>query len=110
MKRPLTVKKPARKPTLVSEKGLIVTTLHKGVFFGYATKPKAMPKEITLKHARMCIYWSNNVHGVLGLAATGPLTGCKTSPAVPEIKLSDVTSIMECSKDAVTAWELKIWE
>lgn len=86
---------------------LVVTTAHKGVFFGYGKRTES--KTIRLENARMCVYWSANVRGVLGLASTGPKEGCKITQKVPAITLQDITSIMEVSEEAVTAWEKEIW-
>lgn len=54
---------------------LVVTTVHKGVFFGYGTPTDE--KTIKIDRARMCVYWPSETHGVLGLAAQGPKNGSK---------------------------------
>jgi len=86
---------------------LVVTTIHKGVFFGYA-KP-TQDKTIRLERVRMCVYWSNDVKGVLGLAANGPTNGCKIGPEVPAMTLRDVTGIMEVSAKAEAQWQKEPW-
>lgn len=86
---------------------MVVTTLHKGVFFGYGELSNE--KTIKLNDAQMCIYWSSDVKGVLGLAASGPTKSCKVGPSVPSITLQDVTAITECSKDAEKAWKSEPW-
>lgn len=86
---------------------LLVTTSHKGVFFGYG-----QPTEnniIRIERARMCVYWSTDCKGVLGLAATGPTKGCKIGPEVPAITLRDVTAVTEVSEAAVAAWNKEPW-
>ena len=88
-------------------KGLVVTTEHKGVFFGYGEP--TTDKIIRLEKARMCVYWSSDVRGVLGLAASGPSNSCRIGPAVPAITLQDVTSIIEASDKAIEAWEKGPW-
>ncbi len=88
---------------------VLVTTSHRGVFFGYAKSSK-IAEEITLKKARMCIYWTSEVKGVLGLAVTGPLSGCRIGPAVNSLSLNNVDSITECSPQAVENWEKGIWQ
>jgi len=89
-------------------KALLVTTSHKGVFFGYG-EPTTEPI-ITINQARMCVYWSADVKGVLGLAANGPTKGCKIGPAVPAITLRDVTSVSEVSDVAAKQWEAEPWQ
>src|SRR5574341_47265 len=86
---------------------LIVTTAHRGVFFGYGTPGDA--KTIRLERARMCVYWSADVKGVMGLASTGPTKSCRIGPAAPAITLQDVTSVMEVSGAAIKAWEDQPW-
>lgn len=87
---------------------IIVTTEHKGVFFGLG-KPSDK-KTIRLTDAQMCVYWSSDVKGVLGLAATGPTKSCRIGPPVPAITLQGVTSIMEVSDVAAAAWKAKPWQ
>lgn len=87
---------------------IIVTTLHKGVFFGYGIPSEA--KTIRITEARMCVYWASSVRGVLGLAATGPNKECRVTKPIPAITLNDVTSIMEVSPEAEVAWKEDKWE
>jgi hypothetical protein len=82
---------------------LVVTTLHKGVFFGHGIPTQE--KTIVLEKAQMCVYWSADVRGVFGLAATGPNNGCKISPPVPEMTIQDITAIAKATPEAVEAWE-----
>ena len=90
-----------------NEKPVVVTTAHRGVFYGIG--PVSDAPTIRLTNARMVVYWSANVKGVLGLAATGPVGGCKVGPAVPAITLRDVTSVIEVSDEAAKAWEKASW-
>lgn len=86
---------------------LVVTTAHRGVFFGYGVLSDN--ESISLRQARMCIYWPEENHGVVGLAADGPKRGAKIGPAAPEIVLRDVTAVMVCSDAAIKAWESAPW-
>lgn len=89
---------------------IMVTTLHKGVFFGYY--PADGDREattVTLEKAQMAVYWPPEQRGVLGLAANGPVDGSRITPAVPEITLQDVTSLTVCSEEAAKAWEKAPW-
>lgn len=86
---------------------LVVTTAHKGVFFGYGQV--TTDKTIRLTKARMCVHWSADVKGVTGLAANGPSARCRIGPPAPAMTLQDVTSIMECSEDAAKKWEGEPW-
>jgi hypothetical protein len=91
-----------------SMKPVLVTTKHRGVFFGYLNGD-ADKETLTLTNARNCIYWSNNVKGFLGLAVTGPLGGCRVGPAVESLTLYDMTSVVYCTEGAVKAWESAPW-
>jgi hypothetical protein len=87
-------------------RAVLVTTTHRGVFFGYADQTDGAT--IKLRGARNCIYWSSEVKGFLGLASTGPSKNCKIGPSV-DIELRDITCVAECSPTAVTAWEGAPW-
>lgn len=88
------------------ERAVLVTTAHRGVFFGYATKTDGAT--IKLRAARNCIYWPVGNKGFLGLAATGPIDGARVGPAA-DIELRDITCVAECSEPATEAWEKAPW-
>jgi hypothetical protein len=89
------------------ERAVLVTTSHRGVFFGYATDTDGAI--IKLRAARNCIYWAANQKGFLGLASTGPLKGARIGPAA-DLELRDITSVAACTPEAVEAWEKAPWE
>lgn len=86
---------------------LVVTTEHRGVFFGYGQPTDG--KVIRLENARMCVSWSADVKGVVGLAAVGPSKSCRIGPAAPAITLQAVTSVMEVSPEAEAKWNQQPW-
>lgn len=89
---------------------LVVTTEHKGVFFGYGYGHiSGANRSIRLERARMCVYWSADVKGVVGLASGGPTKGCRVGPEAPAITLYGVTSVMEVSQEAEKQWQLQLW-
>ena len=88
------------------ERPVIVCTEHRGVFFGYATDWSGAT--IALRAARCCVYWSRNVKGFLGLAATGPDRECRIGPAA-NLEVRDITGVAECTPEAVAAWEAAPW-
>jgi len=96
----------ASKGKCKSERAVLVTTLHRGVFFGYATKTDG--PTIQLRRARNCIYWSSDVKGFLGLAAMGPTASCRIGPAA-DIELRDITAVAEVVPAAVARWEAAPW-
>ena len=87
---------------------LVVTTEHKGVFFGYGELREG--KVIELDKARMCVYWSEQTKGVVGLASHGPQVGSRITPAAPHIILEDVTAKIVCSEAAAKQWENDLWQ
>jgi hypothetical protein len=89
------------------ERPVIVTTKHRGVFFGYATDTSG--DVIELKRVRNCVYWSADCKGFMGLAANGPTKTCRIGPAAPAISLREITAVLEVSEAAVAAWESAPW-
>jgi hypothetical protein len=85
---------------------VLVTTEHRGVFFGYAEDTDG--ETIELKKARLCIYWSKDVKGFMGLAANGPSVNCRIGPPA-EITLRKITAVAEVTPTAVEAWEKAPW-
>lgn len=85
---------------------VIVTTEHRGVFFGYATDTSGDP--IILTNARLCVYWSADVKGFMGLAANGPSSTCKIGPPA-DIELRKITAVLEVTDAAVKRWESAPW-
>ena len=89
-----------------SERAVLVTTAHKGVFFGYAKETSG--PTIKLRSARLCVYWTTDLRGFMGLASDGPSKGCRIGPAA-DIELRDITSIVEVSEKAIAKWESAPW-
>lgn len=88
---------------------VVVTTSHRGVFFGQLAGPRD-GKTVRLTGAQMCVYWSADVQGVLGLARSGPSKSCKVTRSVPGITtLHDVTAVMDATGEAVDAWQDRPW-
>lgn len=88
------------------ERAVLVTTAHRGVFFGYATETDG--DVIRLRAARLCIYWSKDLRGFMGLAASGPSSGCRIGPPA-DIALRNITAVVEVTPDAVKLWENAPW-
>jgi hypothetical protein len=90
-----------------SERAVLVTTSHRGVFFGYAGDIDG--EAINLRAGRNCLSWTADVKGFAGLAATGPSKSCRVGPAV-NIQLRDITSVSLVTDEAVKAWEAAPWK
>lgn len=93
--------------TKAAQHAYVVTTAHRGVFFGYSDDVDG--ETIRLTQARLCVYWSPDVKGFMGLSVGGPTKGCKIGPSAPAIRLRNITSVLECSPEAVKAWEAAPW-
>jgi hypothetical protein len=91
-----------------TDRRVVITTEWRGVFFGRLVEDKT-PERIVLAEARNCLYWSSDVRGVVGLATTGPTKSCRVGPAAPEITLWKVTGMIDCTPEAVKAWEGAPW-
>jgi len=102
------MKKPAKQANQAAkDRPVLVTTVHRGVFFGYATKTDG--DTIALRAARLCVYWSADVKGFMGLAANGPSAGCRIGPPA-DITLRNITSVCEVSPAALDRWESAPWK
>lgn len=88
---------------------VVVTTEHRGVFFGTLTAEDTAARTATLGDAQMCVYWSEDVQGVVGLAATGPTARCRVSRPAPSIALSGTTAVMDATPEATKAWTARPW-
>lgn len=88
------------------ERAVLVTTTHRGVFFGYASVTDGAT--IKLRAARNCIYWPTQNKGFLGLASMGPDAGARVGPSA-DVELRDITCVAECTPTAVEAWEKAPW-
>ena len=90
------------------ERAVIVTTEHRGVFFGYATEVDG--ETIDLKRARLCTYWSPAMKGFMGLASMGPDANCRIGPPA-DIQLRAITAVVAVNNpEAVTRWEAAPWK
>lgn len=105
--------KPAAAPAAESaphvldgERAVLITTAHRGVFFGYATDTDG--ETIALRRARCCVYWSADVKGFLGLASLGPSKGCRIGPPA-DLRLRNITAVAEVTGDAAAKWEAAPW-
>ena len=89
---------------------VVVTTdaNRRGVFGGWLESHKG--DVVVLTDARMCVYWSAETRGVLGLASIGPQKGSKITPPVPRIEINGVTAVMDATEVARNAWESGLWD
>lgn len=85
----------------VKGRPVVVTTVHRGVFFGYASDTDG--ETISLKRSRLCISWSQDIRGFMGLASHGPSSNCRIGrPA--DITLRGITAVLEVTPEAESKW------
>jgi len=94
------------KPKTSIERAVMVTTAHRGVFFGYASDTSG--ETIKLRDGRNILYWSADCKGFMGLAANGPTKGCRVGPPA-NIEIRNITSVTEVSATAEAAWKAGHW-
>ena len=90
----------------MKEKAILVTTAHRGVFFGYAKEDEG--ETIKLRSGRNVVYWGSSMKGFLGLAAIGPDATCKVGPAA-DIQLRNITSVSNVTDEAIAKFEAAPW-
>ena len=98
---------PTKSKSNGKDRAVVVTTSHRGVFFGYASKTDGAT--IKLRAARNCLYWPTGNKGFLGLASDGPMSGSRVGPSA-DIELRDITCVAECTPAAIQAWEKAPWK
>jgi hypothetical protein len=92
-----------------NELAVLVTTAHRGVFFGYTQDGSG--KTVVVRGMRNCLSWPSSVGGFVGLAVTGPNKDTRIGPALPgESTLQDVTGVFPCTEAAEKAWLAANWK
>jgi len=91
---------------------VLITTKYQGVFFGYIKQhdePTGEKNKLVVNNCRNCLHWPTSIHGFLGLSTKGPNSECRISPACKQLTLYGVTSVAECTPEAVKNWESEPW-
>ena len=96
------------KTAKANDRAVVICTEKRGVFFGYSDATAG--DTVTLKRARMCVYWDVSTKGVMGLASGGPTAGCRITASVPIAELRGVTCVLDCTPEAVDRWESGPWK
>ena len=98
-----------KKTNGAKERPVIVTTEYRGVFFGYMNPADVDKEIIPLKRARLCVYWSADVKGFMGLASVGPTDSCRIGPAA-DITVRKITAVLAVTPEALVRWEAAPWK
>lgn len=83
---------------------VLITTKHRGVFFGFAQEADIEKENIRVKRCRCAIRWNTAPYGFLALAKEGPNDNSRIGAEAPEVLLRDVTSVALCTEAAAAAW------
>ncbi len=81
----------------------------RGVFSGIILAEDWDKENIVAEEVRMCVHWSSDMKGVLGLASMGPSKSCKISKAVKKAHIKGVTAVVELSDEAWKKWQSEPW-
>lgn len=88
----------------MKKKKQIICTKDRAVFYGELVKNTT--KSAIIKNVKMCLYWSSDVGGVLGLAKTGVTAGCRISKEIPKIEIfTGINAVMDMTPEAIKSWE-----
>lgn len=97
-----------QKKAASSDRPVLVTTKHRGVFFGYLVGEPS-PEKVLVRRVRNVTYWDESTKGFLGLASTGPSPKCRVSGAADESTIYEITGVFGCTDEAVKRFEEGPW-
>lgn len=84
---------------------VIVTTEHRGVFYGYVRAHEDLSaRTLSLRQARMAIRWGTT-KGIGELARSGPTSESLIGDAADMPAIHDVTAVFMVTAAARSAWE-----
>lgn len=90
-------------------RAVLVTTAHRGIFFGYLIG-KVDKAKIAIARARNVVYFDAATKGFLGLASNGPTHGCRIGPPAAERSdIFDITGVFGVTNEAAQAFESAPW-
>ena len=83
---------------------ILVTTKHRGVFFGQVADDADLTNTtLRLEHARCAIYWGTK-GGVAELAKTGPTAKSRIGTSATILALHDITAVFAVTDEASNKW------
>ena len=85
------------------ERAVIVTTSHRGTFYGMTYDSIENADMFRLRNARCVIRWGTT-GGFNELAATGPTGSTKASP-MADMEINAVTCVLDVSEIAKAKWD-----
>ena len=99
-------RKPAKKSSLIP---IILCAGENGraVIFGRVEKLPTPGQPVTLRDARMVLYWSSDCGGLFGLAAAGPKTSTRITRTIPstcETRWQEYAEVEPAAAAAIDRW------
>lgn len=88
------------------ERLVVVITEFKEIFCGWTTDTEG--ERISLRQARQACYYSEQTHGLLGLAVQGPAKGSRIGPPA-DMEIRRPINIIECTPTAADVWSTAQW-
>lgn len=88
---------------------VVITTKHRGVFFGEIDRADVEKDVIEVHNKRNCLRWAGGLKGFIDLAVSGPNAACRVGPAAPQAWVRDVTDILLCTPEAAACWAAAPW-
>ena len=79
----------------------------RAVVFGYADEIPTPGAPVTLRDARMVLYWAAECGGLFGVAANGPKGGTRITAAVAETRMESCKQVLACSQvaaEGISKW------
>ena len=85
-------------------KAILITTTHRGVFFGHVPDDQDMTaRTMALQGARCAIYWGTT-RGVAELAESGPTKKSRIGAAADLPAIHDITAVWTVTPEAEQKW------
>lgn len=86
-------------------KNVLLTTLHRGVFFGQIDEGADLTETTltNIKNARMAIRWHTK-NGVMELCGEGPNKNTKVGDSADIAVLHDITAVFDVTDEAAEKW------
>lgn len=85
-------------------KPIIITTQHRGVFFGMVPEDQDLTaRTMQLKQARCAIYWGTT-KGIAELAESGPTAKSRIGAPADLDAIHDITAVWSVTEGAAQKW------
>ena len=80
----------------------------RAVVYGYVDEPPKAGRPVTLRRAKMVLRWPSECKGLFGLAANGPKSGTRLTPAVQsttETTWQEWVQVSQAAAEGLDSWQ-----